>query len=879
MRESEDSDRFDAATQAGARTFGAPAWAWSLLALLFGLALTAWAAGAQYREARREQARILVEAAEHGFRALEQQLHACEWLLRAVQTVFLASEKVTAGEFEHLVRNLQPRNRFPGLQAIAFAELERRADGVHYLIRLVAPAEPNAVLVGLDVRTQPENFAAVLRARDSDEPSLSAPFRLVQQRPDEPPDGVTLRLPVFTPGPPPRDVAERRRRERGSLAVSFRLQPLIGSALADGDGELRIVVEDTQAGVRLYDSNPHAEVRGATPLWSRELAYGGRVWRMRAWPVAARAATAMPWLLLLAGTLASGLLALLVWSVATTRLRALQLAEGMSRRYRSSEERFRALNELLPALVLMADGEGGQVVYANQAARNRLGEGVQGASLPDLFEDPVLRGHVGSVERAAFANTETVLRSVNGDRFWANVSISDIALDGRAMLLMVAADVSEQRQLSELLSYQATHDALTGLFNRREFERRVAQALAALQAGGQPAALLYLDLDQFKLINDTSGHVAGDQLLAQLANLFREQLRVGDVLARLGGDEFGVLAMHADEPVARRLAERLRECIDGYVFAWEQRTYPISASIGVVLLDHPGSLQEMFARADTACYLAKEGGRNRVHMYSEQDDESRRRRDEMEWVNRLRWALQEGRLLLDYQELVPLHPAADSAGPHIELLLRMRDEQGQVVMPGAFIAAAERYGLAPALDRWVIDTALANFAALHRSGAPVRMCAINLSATTIEDETLVPHVLEQIRAHAVPPQALCFEITETAAVRNLAQVGRFIGQLREVGCRIALDDFGAGMSSFAYLKNLPVDMIKIDGSFIRDLMSDPMSQAIVGAITEIGHQRGLAVIAEWVTDDAQREALRGMGVDYAQGFGVHEPERVAFQRG
>jgi diguanylate cyclase (GGDEF)-like protein len=415
------------------------------------------------------------------------------------------------------------------------------------------------------------------------------------------------------------------------------------------------------------------------------------------------------------------------------------------------------------------------------------------------------------------------------------------------------------------------------LFNRREFERRIEQALSERRRGGRPCALLYIDLDQFKLINDISGHTAGDQLLAQLALAMRLQLRGDDTLARLGGDEFGLLAFELDMAGARALAERLRTCIESQMFVWQERTYTVSASIGVVVVEHGDpTLKDLMAWADTACYVAKENGRNRVHLYSE-DDEATRRYGEMEWANRLRWAMEEDRLLLDYQEIVPLDGRREE-GARIELLLRLRDEDGRIVLPGAFLPAAERYGLMPMVDRWVIRTALAHLAELHAEGRALQQCAINLSGASIEDEGLADFILALISEHGIEPSCLCFEITETVAVRNLLKVVGIVERLRTVGCRIALDDFGAGMSSFGYLKSLPVDVIKIDGSFIRDLEVDAMSRTIVSAIAQIGHQRGLSVVAEWVGSATVVQALRELGVDYGQGMALHRPERVGFQR-
>ena len=865
----------------GDAPLGIPAWVWSVLVLVLGVGCALWAANLQQARMQAEHDKTLIAVAEAAPAALRSELLACELMVRALQSLYLASNEVSPREFSNVYENLRPREVFPSLQAVAFARRVPMADGDHYITELVAPLDGNRNILGLDVNTQPGNHDALLRSRDTDQAAVSAPFRLDQSQAATA-DGVTLRLPVYTPGPPPADVGERRERMRGSLAVSFRAGDLIEQSLtADARGQLHVTVSDVTGGIiaPLYDSHPgeHADEPGGY-RFQHELAFGGRSWQLRMHALEGAATAGIAWGLLLPGLLASALLALLVWSVATTRRRALNLGWRMSRRYRESEERFRALNDLLPALVLLANSDDGQVTYANQAARARLGDAVGGLELFSLFEDAMLRTRLRA-DQVECSNVEAVLRSASGDRFWASVSISPVLFGGRGKLLMVASDISEQRQLTELLSYQASHDALTELYNRREFERRVERTLADIASGAPASALLYIDLDQFKLINDTSGHIAGDQLLTQLAGVMREQLRGGDVLARLGGDEFGVLAANVlDMDEVQHVAERLRERIDGYMFVWEQRSYAISASIGVVMIERPDiTLRDLFAQADTACYMAKESGRNRVHFYSAEDDQTVQRRSEMEWANRLRWAVEENRLLLDYQELTPL-AAGTHRGPHIELLLRLRDEDGRVVMPGAFIPAAERYGLMSMVDRWVIETVLANFDALHGDGPDMELATINLSAASLEEAALAERILELMHEHDIAPHRVCFEITETVAVRNLAQVTRFIGQLREAGCKIALDDFGSGMSSFGYLKNLPVDIIKIDGSFIRDLGTDTMSQAIVRAVTDIGHQRGLEVIAEWVTNSQTLDVLAEIGVDYAQGYVLHKPEPVLFQR-
>jgi len=289
------------------------------------------------------------------------------------------------------------------------------------------------------------------------------------------------------------------------------------------------------------------------------------------------------------------------------------------------------------------------------------------------------------------------------------------------------------------------------------------------------------------------------------------------------------------------------------------------------MLSGPGlSLRTVLAQADTACYMAKERGRNRIHLFSEHDLETTQRRGEMEWASRLRQALAENRFSLHYQEIQPLRTPRAGEGAHFELLLRLRDEQGTLVPPGAFVPAAERFHLMPQLDRWVLQTALANFDRLHPQGA-VGLCSINLSGNTLEDEQFPGFVMEQLERHGVAPERICFEITETAAVGNMARVVHFIQRLRARGCRFALDDFGVGMSSFGYLKNLPVDYIKIDGSFIREIETDAMSYSIVRAVTDIGHQVGVEVVAEFVGNERTVELLRGLGVDYAQGYAIHVP--------
>ncbi|KAF1721577.1 bifunctional diguanylate cyclase/phosphodiesterase [Pseudoxanthomonas wuyuanensis] len=867
------------------RLLGLSPAVWASAVLVAGLLATGWLADREWRDVQRRTQASQQQLADKSAQDLQVPLQDAAIMLRAMQTVFLSSGHLDQRHFAQYNDNLRIPELVPGHVATVFAR--RQPDPanprrVAYPYEVAAPLRGNEFLIGFNIAEQKVNLLALQRARDTDTPVISAPFKFVQfERAGIEALGVTVRLPVYSHGPIPATVAERRQREIGALAISLRLQPLVQQALQGPVlDQFRVRVRDAgdPLAQTFFDSGT-AVAADAAPL-VRTLEFGGRRWELQLQPRHVAIYTGRLRTVIVAGVAISLLLSLLAWSLATTRRRALAMAQQMSARFRESEARFRALNELLPALVLLADGRDGRIVYANQAARLRLGE-TGGVPLTMLFAEPRLRQRIDDPAAAGHdhGSLEAMLVSADGGTFWANVSIAHMEMEGEVHLLMVATDISEQRELTERLSYQASHDALTELCNRREFERRVEQALVERRntPGGEPCALLYIDLDQFKLINDVSGHMAGDQLLVQLALTMRQQLRSGDVLARLGGDEFGLMAFGLDADGARAFAERLRQCIEAQMFVWQENTYTVSASIGVVVVDQgEPTLKDLLAWADTACYLAKENGRNRVHVYRE-DNETTRRHSEMEWANRLRWALDQDRLLLDYQEIVPLE-ASLAGAPAVELLLRLRDEDGGIVLPGTFLPAAERYGLMPAIDRWVIRNALAHFSDLHPAGARLGACAINLSGASIEDDGLADFILALIAQYAVPAHKLCFEITETVAVRNLLKVVRVIERLRQAGCMIALDDFGAGMSSFGYLKNLPADLIKIDGSFIRDLDTEPMSRTIVSAIAQIGHQRGLKVVAEWVSGGHMSATLRSLGVDYGQGFALHRPERVMFQR-
>lgn len=422
-------------------------------------------------------------------------------------------------------------------------------------------------------------------------------------------------------------------------------------------------------------------------------------------------------------------------------------------------------------------------------------------------------------------------------------------------------------------SHSLAHDPLTSLPNRVGFEIALKELLRRTQHDAVRHCLSYLDLDNFKIINDTCGHAAGDALLQQLTEVFRLQVRNSDIIARLGGDEFALLLENCSLDQALKISEKVRSKISEFRFSWQGRTHSISASIGIVEISPAtDDLAHILSSADVACFSAKELGRNRVHAYLESDNESARRYGEMQWHARITQAHAENRFTLYHQHIAPLS-GDDHCGEHFEILVRMIDEQGALVPPGAFMPAAERYNLMPTIDRWVINETFASIKLRLALGYSYPgTVAINLSGASLGDPGLLNYIKQKFAEHSIPARIICFEITETAAVSNLIHAVTFIKDLKALGCRFSLDDFGSGLSSFTYLKNMPVDYLKIDGSFVKDMLTDSINHAMVESINQIGHVMGIKTIAEFVETQQLAERLKLLGVDYAQGYGVHKPQ-------
>ena len=543
-----------------------------------------------------------------------------------------------------------------------------------------------------------------------------------------------------------------------------------------------------------------------------------------------------------------------------------------------AKDRYLTLFDDNPTMVFNLEVDG-PILSVNRTGARHLGLSVdklQGCSIFDFVHGDDLTLMQGLFERCLM-NPSTVhkqeIRLVcqNGRVIWVRESARRVENDSHhSSLLLVGEDITEARLLSEKIAYQASHDALTGLANRSQFDEHVQQAVALAYTDHSEHVLCYLDLDQFKVVNDTCGHLAGDQLLRQLGKLLRKHIRRQDFVARLGGDEFGVLMNNCSLNEAFKACENLRDLVKDFRFAWEDRSFTIGVSIGISAINGAsGNAVNLLKEADAACYAAKDNGRNRVHVFRPDDEELALRQGEMQWVEKIQQGLEQNRFCLYGQPIVAI--SKHEEGMHFETLVRYRDDNGRIIPPGAFLPAAERYNLAPALDRWVISHLFEWIATKPGFLDGLSLCSVNLSGLSMSDETMLAFISDQFCKWDIPAHKICFEVTETAAIANLSYATGFIDQLKRRGCLFSLDDFGSGLSSFAYLKNLPVDYLKIDGLFVKDILDDKVDLAMVKSINEVGHVMGKKTIAEFVENEKIFNVLNVLGVDYAQGYGIGKP--------
>lgn len=566
--------------------------------------------------------------------------------------------------------------------------------------------------------------------------------------------------------------------------------------------------------------------------------------------------------------------------------------EAQKQLQQSSEE-LTKLNDLM-RMLLESTGEGifgvdnnGSCTFVNHAAQKLFGYSLaelKGRSMHQMTHHSHKDGSDFPQKNCPIYNAfhSGTHCSVDDDVFWhkdgtffpVQYSAYPIRDDIQAITgsVVVFRDVTESQAMAKEMKYLASHDSLTSLLNRYSFEQRLTSALESAQNDNTQHIVCYLDLDQFKVINDTCGHIAGDEMLKLIAHLLKKIVGENATLARLGGDEFGLLLENCAIEHAHKITRQICQAIKDFRFVREEKIFITSCSIGLSAISKDTkSVQNIMSAIDSACYIAKDKGRNQVHISTDNDIETAKHHNEMQWVSEIRKALVEDRFILYRQTILPSEPLS-LENQHFELLLRMQDSQNNIILPGAFLPAAEHYGLMADLDRWVIHSAFKWLAAQIQKNEKINLCSINLSGQSIGDKKLYQFIMQQLQTYQLNPEIICFEVTESEAVKHLEQAIAFIKQLRSHGFLFALDDFGTGMSSFAYLKNLPVDFLKIDGGFVKDIIDDPIDHAMVKSINEIGHIMGLKTIAEYVENELIQAELAQIEVDYLQGYGIAQPK-------
>ncbi len=866
-----------------------------------------------YEEQERRQ--LFNKQAEQLHIYMQDRLNAGFEALYAVRSFFISTEHISAAEFSSFTRH--KLQRYPEIKALEWIPriedrhriayeawldgpgkiTERQQDGqmlsaperdYYYPITFVEPMRGNEKAYGFNIASSELASAARARAELIGNVALTAPLTLVQEEGSA--YGFVAYLAVEHDGV---DMALSR---SGIVAAVFQVGRFIkavsGLRKDQSDG-IHLQMTDITIADKPVPMSDHTEHLHNDELkWSTVIQTGGRSYRLDYYAADdffVGVTQWSSWFVLLAGMLFTALLGGWLLSLTGRTLRVAQVVhERTVSLQHEIEERRRAEQELMkvtkavefsPNMVLITRADG-EIEYVSPRFTEETGyaaDEVVGQNINVLhFEQPGEQNYAGvwdALQLDPSWHGEIVNRKKSGVLYWAQVSIAPIFdLDGILTHFVVTLlDVTENRMINEQISYHASHDQLTALVNRREFEIRLKNLLSGPQEPGSQHAFCFLDLDQFKVVNDTCGHVAGDELLRQVAGLLQDKVRASDTLARLGGDEFGIIMMNCPLDNARTLAEAIRDEIAQFKFCWEQQVFNIGVSIGVVEMnEHSVSATEVLKQADSACYAAKDAGRNRVHLYEPEDKMLAQREGDMRWVSEINSALDEDRFMLYGQIIEPLQNP--QLKPDVEILVRMLDRDGNCVPPGAFLPAAERYQLSSRIDQWVVDHAFGwleqNFDQFTRH---LGCCAINLSGGSMGDNLIKETILSRLEGSSMLPYKVKFEVTETSAIANLSEARRFINALKAYGCQFSLDDFGSGLSSFAYLKNLPVDNLKIDGMFVKDILDDKLDLAMVKSINDIGHVMGKVTIAEFVENDEIRQMLTEIGVDYGQGYGLGRP--------
>jgi diguanylate cyclase (GGDEF)-like protein/PAS domain S-box-containing protein len=850
------------------------------------------------------------------FQNTQESLHASEHVLDAYLAYFSTVDIVDYRKLEEYSRAIRKQHPFIHMtQYMIRVEhnelddflLERRRDGyadfrvteydnselrelvpvtersIYYPMVFMDPMDiPSLPLLGFDVLSFPLIRDAVEASINTGTPHASKPYTLHTGG-----SGYTIITPIYTTNDLPKETIQRYDLATRLVALTIKTDNIVDSLELSPNESLSYSYFDLDSRTHTLSRtiNPQAiDHNNFFPVYSiaQTLHVAGQSYEIRLMRQMTWADLTYKWLALAFSITAAFML--LSFNFVNLRIRsAKERQRAQAEIFREREHAQVTLHSISEA-VITTDVEK-NIVYMNPIARRITGwteEEAIGMPINTVFrlihEDT--REPINSTADECLQTQSTVLfddpavlLNKNGDEFAVENSSSPIRGHNGEIIgaVLVFRNITHIRNLSKKMEFQATHDSLTGLINRHEFEQQLKVAVNSARDDNKHHAICYLDLDQFKIVNDTCGHIAGDQLLKEIAALMPQNIRASDCLARLGGDEFGVLMFDCPIKQAEKVAENLRATIRDFTFSWDKKTFDIGVSIGLVpIRKDSGSVQDVLRRSDSACYIAKDLGRNRVHLYTPDDVEISRRHGELQWVTRIKRALEQNHFQLAIQAVKPI--SATHADIHYEVLLRMLDDNGDLIPPMSFIPAAERYDMMPALDRWVISSTfqLIGEQQKHRRNTPVYN--INLSGQTLCNKDILEFIRKELDTHAIDASRICFEITETAVIANLSLAIDFIGKMKKMGCMFALDDFGSGLSSFAYLKKLPVDFLKIDGEFVRDITDDPMDRAIVSAINDIGHEIGLITVAEYVENEDILTLLKELGVDYAQGYGVDKPK-------